>query len=262
VDVLLLVRGGGALEDLWAFNDEALARAIVASPLPVISGVGHETDFTIADFAADLRAATPTAAAELCAPALADLQRQLQQAATRLRGAAARALAREQQRVDRLQLRLPTPARRVQVHALALRELQARLQSCAQRQLARRAQTLVLLQARLQARRGTAAAEAALAALHARWRRARAADALARRAALDALARRLELLNPASTLRRGYCLAFGDDGRVLAEPSALRAGDSLVLAGARGAARLELAGAHAVAHPLATLLPTGDANCS
>jgi exodeoxyribonuclease VII large subunit len=262
VDLLLLVRGGGALEDLWAFNDEALARAIVASPLPVVSGVGHETDFTIADFAADLRAATPTAAAELCAPAQLDLQRQLQQVTTRLRGAAARALAREQQRIDRLQLRLPTPVRLVQAHALALRELQARLQACVQRQLALRAQTLALLHTRLLARRGTEPVQAALGALAARLRRAREHDAAARRAALAALAQRLELLNPASTLRRGYCLAFGDDGRVLVEPAALRAGDALVLAGANGAARLELAGVHAVAHPLATLLPTDDANSS
>ena len=100
VDVLLLVRGGGSTEDLWAFNDEQLARAIAASPVPVISGVGHETDFTIADFCADLRAPTPTAAAELCAQPLQTLTLTLDQAEDRLKSNLARQLQSQSQRLD------------------------------------------------------------------------------------------------------------------------------------------------------------------
>ncbi len=262
VDVLLLVRGGGALEDLWAFNDEALARAIAASALPVVCGVGHETDFTIADFAADLRAATPTAAAELCAPALVELRQQWLQAQVRLRNAVHRLLGREQQRVDRLQLRLPAPARLLQRNALALRDLQARLQARVHRLLEARSQTLALLQSRLQPRRATAARAVALQALQARWQRAFEHDAAARRARLEAVQQRLELLSPDATLRRGYCLAWASDGRVLSEPGELRAGDAVVLAGARSAARLELAAAQAVAHPLETLRLTRNKNSS
>lgn len=259
VDVLLLVRGGGALEDLWAFNDEQLARAIRASSVPVVSGVGHETDFTIADFAADLRAPTPTAAAELCAPALVDLRQILAGLDAARVAATRRVLAREQQRLDRLQLRLPTPARMLHRGALQLRDLAERLRGTVAAELQRRRQGLDARAARLGAtpakefaRRG-----AVLDALAWRFEAAATRARERRAAALDALARRLELLNPAATLQRGYCLAWQDDGTLLAQADALQPGATLVLATSRSAARLELAQVDAVPHPLATLLPTG-----
>jgi exodeoxyribonuclease VII large subunit len=114
VDVILLVRGGGSIEDLWAFNDEQLAYAIAKSTIPIISGVGHETDFTIADFVADLRAPTPTAAAEMATPDRLELLRQIQGYADFMQRMMRQKLEREAQRIDQLSLRLqhaiPNPA--------------------------------------------------------------------------------------------------------------------------------------------------------
>lgn len=110
VDVILLVRGGGAMEDLWAFNDERLARIIVRSPVPLISGVGHETDFTIADFCADVRAPTPTAAAELCAHPLSGWLDLLTSVTVRLQNAVERQVQSQSQRIDAVAGRFSRPS--------------------------------------------------------------------------------------------------------------------------------------------------------
>ena len=124
IDVILLVRGGGSLEDLWAFNDEQLARAIVACPVPIISGVGHETDFTIADFCADLRAPTPTAAAELCAVSQADLVHQVMGLQELMQNLVHRQIDKSSQGLDLAQSRIGRPSQVISQQVLRVTRLE------------------------------------------------------------------------------------------------------------------------------------------
>lgn len=207
VDTLLLCRGGGSIEDLWAFNDERVVRAIAACPVPVVSGVGHETDTTLSDFVADMRAPTPTAAAELCAPSLADSLSVLDAAAAAMRRRMRRALDTEAQRLDTLAMRSLRPVDAVRRQAQVLNLWALRLASAAQRLVAARAQGLQLSGARFQ-RAGFTSIQAA-----------------AQR--LDRLEARLQGLDPAVVLKRGYAWVSDDGGRPLVSASQLRIGQSV-----------------------------------
>jgi exodeoxyribonuclease VII large subunit len=149
-DVLIVCRGGGSIEDLWAFNDERVVRAIAASQVPVLSGVGHETDFTLADFAADLRAPTPTAAAELVAVARAEALAQLQALSERFDSRLRQRLDREAQRIDRLGMRLSRPSETLSRHRQRLAVLEQRWRAALPRALERQHQRLERLALRLE----------------------------------------------------------------------------------------------------------------
>lgn len=193
IDTILLVRGGGSLEDLWAFNDEQLARTIVQSPVPLISGVGHETDFTIADFCADLRAPTPTAAAELAAQPREVWLGALALAQDRMDNAVQRVLDRQAQRLDIAAQRLGRPSEQLARNQLQLsRQAQRlrhsmllKLQRLAQNQQAIQVNFSNIFQRSLEQQRQT----------------------------LDRIDLRLQLLDPCLVLQRGYALLTDQQGR-------------------------------------------------
>lgn len=186
IDVILLVRGGGSIEDLWAFNDEQLARTIVASPVPLVSGVGHETDFTIADFCADVRAPTPTAAAELAAQPRDTWLAALGLMHERLRDAAWRRIDRASQRLDQGAAHLGRPSARTAQQHLRIERQAQRLRSALAARLKQGQEQLVQAQAALRA------------GLDLRLERATRQ--------CERIELRLQLLDPRLVLQRGYAL--------------------------------------------------------
>ncbi len=207
VEVILLVRGGGAIEDLWAFNDELLARAIAQCPVPVVSGVGHETDFTIADFVADMRAPTPTAAAELVAQPTAVWLGALDLAGRRLQDALQRRLDTQSQRLDGAATRLGRPSGLVGRQRLRLAAQAQRLQF---------------------------ALKAGFSAKSARWERVREQlparrlrDGERRQERLARAALRLGLLDPRLVLQRGYAWLADEHGQAITRAADTRVGQAV-----------------------------------
>ncbi len=254
VDVVILARGGGSLEDLWAFNDEQVARAIRACRVPVVCGVGHEVDVTIADFAADLRAPTPTAAAEQVAPDVADWRATIADSAARLRHAAQARLATAQERTQALAARLHAqhPGRRLQDRAQRLDECSLRTQRAIGQHIADRRQRLQHAQARLQA----AAPQAAIQRMQHRLDdlRGRLHAAPARRlAGADAQLLRasalLDSLNPRAVLHRGYAIALDAHGQALTDARHTSGGESLRLILAAGEVDARVTATRAAAPP-------------
>lgn len=218
-DVILCGRGGGSMEDLWAFNEEVVARAIYDSDIPVISAVGHEPDVTIADFVADLRAPTPSGAAELAVPDRAEYALSVRTLDTRLRTAAHKQLQIRRQRLTTLQerLELRTPANYIAEKRLLLDQMADRLCAALPARLTREEQKLAVLRQRL--------LSAGQGGLH--KRRLRFAQTVAT----------LDAISPLRVLARGYAVATkGKRGAVVTDAAALEAGDTLHIRFAKGAA--------------------------
>ncbi len=242
-DVLLVCRGGGSIEDLWSFNDEDVAYAIAECSMPVISGVGHETDFTIADFAADLRAATPTAAAELAATPRGDWLASLRADATDLRRAMRRTLDDAAQTLDHNSRRLLSPTARIRQQRLELLALSTAMMHANRAPLNLARHTLERLAGRIAAQRpDTRPARAHLAALQHRCAVNIGSRVRREREALGALAAQLEMLNPQRTLERGYAIVTDAKGAILRSPAQLKPRSTLTVRLADGSANVEVAG--------------------
>ena len=242
-DAVILARGGGSLEDLWAFNDEGLARAIVASELPVVSGVGHEVDVTIADFAADVRAPTPSAAAELLSEDREELLAHLELSRKRLHRAIQHRLERARLGLESQRARLKHPGDRLREQSQRLDELENRLQRAIQQRLDQAQREHLLRSERLLAR--SPARRIALSREQLERQRLALDTAMEQklawhRQALERRAQVLRSLNPLAILDRGYAILSNEQGSVVKNSGEVATGQTLNARLAEGSLKLRV----------------------
>ncbi|WP_447928105.1 exodeoxyribonuclease VII large subunit [Vreelandella sp. EE27] len=246
-DAILITRGGGSLEDLWAFNNEHLARAIFNSRLPVMSAVGHEVDTTLADFAADVRAPTPSAAAERLVPDGQALARTLGQSEARLRRAMQQKLQRESQRLDNLRARLKHPGEQLAQKRQQVEQLGQRLQRAMQLTLTQQQGRATQLGKRLASQdmaRLHQAEQTRIDQLERRLKGAMQRTLEARRARLTSAARELNAVSPLAVLGRGYAIAQDDQGQVIHRAQDTAPGQKLSLRLGEGRLSVEVKRRH------------------
>ncbi len=240
-DALIVTRGGGSIEDLWAFNEEIVARAIAASPIPIIVGVGHETDFTIADFAADHRAATPTTAAELASAGYVAAQATLRRLGASLNETMRRCLETRMQRVDLLTRSLLRPGERLARLRTELAHASTRLQAALRLRLTRAHSAVQHVGLRLTANRPEVGLQRqALAQRRTRLIAAMATTLQQRRTTLNTVITNLAHLNPAAVLNRGYSITRNAQGEIVRSSEQLATDETLSIAFAQGWTRVQV----------------------
>ncbi|EIK97712.1 exodeoxyribonuclease VII large subunit [Pseudomonas sp. M47T1] len=229
-DAIILARGGGSLEDLWCFNEEAVARAVAACVTPIVSAVGHETDVSISDFVADVRAPTPSAAAELLAPDASELQRRLETLQRRLLMRMQNRLAHDRLRLEGLTKRLRHPGERLRQQAQRLDDLDMRLRRAFEQRLNLRKHRLAQLETRLAGQhpgRTLAMLRQRVEGLAERLPRAMREGLKARRVQLTNQMQTLHIVSPLATLSRGYSILLDERGQAIRSAEQTRTGQRL-----------------------------------